>query len=115
MRYSKRPNNRGQYSFVSRYWVFIGIVLVMFGYLTSGIFRLQLLEGEDYIDTAENKKTATITLRGSRGMITDSEAVILAHDEEVYNVTFYRDADQNSTTEYAAFTDAIVRTIDIIE
>ena len=115
MRQRKQSGDRSQYNFVSRYWVFIAIVLVMFGYLVSGIFRLQLLEGEDYIATAENRKTATITLRGSRGMITDSEAVILAHDEEVYNVTFYRDADQNSAREYADFTDSIVRAIDIIE
>ena len=115
MRQRKHSGDRSQYSFVSRYWVFIAIVLAMFGYLVSGIFRLQLLEGEDYIATAENRKTATITLRGSRGMITDSEAVILAHDEEVYNVTFYRDADQNSAKEYASFTDSIVRAIDIIE
>ena len=60
MRQSNRSNNRGQYNFVSRYWSFIAIVLVMFGYLVSGIFRLQIMEGQDYIDTAENKKTTTI-------------------------------------------------------
>jgi len=114
-----KPNHRsspqGRYSFVARYWFFIAIVLAMFGYLTSGLVRLQLLESEDHLETAENRTTTTITLRGSRGMITDSEAVILAHDEDVYNVTFYRDADQNSSKQYAEFTDAIVRTIDIIE
>ncbi|MDD6040280.1 MAG: penicillin-binding transpeptidase domain-containing protein [Clostridia bacterium] len=115
MKQPKRSNDRTQYSFTSRYWVFIGIVFAIFGYLVSGLFQLQIVQGEDYIDTAENKTTTTITLRGSRGMITDSEAVILAHDEKVYNVTFYRDADQNSSREYAAFTDSIVRTIDIIE
>ncbi len=113
MKQSKRSNN--QYSFSSRYWVAVGVILVMFGYLVSGIFRLQILDTADYVDTAENRTTTTITLRGSRGMITDSDAVILAHDEEVYNVTFYRDADQNSSREYADFTDSIVRTIDIIE
>jgi len=110
---SRRSNN--QYSFSARYWVFIAIVLVMFGYLTSGISRLQLVEGEDYAVRSESKTTATITLRGSRGMIVDSDAVILAHDEEVYNVTFYRDADQNSSQQYADFTDSIVRAIEIIE
>ncbi len=113
MRQSKRSPN--QYSFSARYWVAVGVILVMFGYLVSGIFRLQILEGQDYIETAEKRTTTTITLRGSRGMITDSDAVILAHDEEVYNVTFYRDADQNSSEQYANFTDSIVRTIDIIE
>jgi len=113
MNRSRRPKR--SYNLSGRYWFFISVVLIMFGYLFSGIIRLQLLESEDYAATAENRTTTTITLRGSRGMITDSDAVILAHDEEVYNVTFYRDADQNSSQEYADFTEAIVRTIDIIE
>ena len=112
----KKFDRKGRaYNFTGRYWFFIGIVLVMFGYLFSGIIRLQLIDSEDYVSTAENRTTTTITLRGSRGMITDADAVILAHDEEVYNVTFYRDADQNSSREYADFTESIVRTIEIIE
>ena len=48
-------------------------------------------------------------------MITDSEAVILAKDEPIFNVTFYRDASQNGKEDYIAFTNAISDTIDIIE
>ena len=63
----------------------------------------------------KRRRTTKITLRGSRGMITDADAVILAKDEMIYNVTFYRDASQNSTDEYKAFTQAISEAIDIIE
>ena len=87
----------------------------MFAYLAYGLVKLQLLSSEEYMQTAENRRTTTITLRGSRGMITDADAVILARDDDIYNVTFYRDASQNSGTEYAAFTDSIRRTIEIIE
>ncbi|MBP3645924.1 MAG: hypothetical protein J6K55_05820 [Clostridia bacterium] len=98
-----------------RYLLFVAILLVMFGYLLSGVFRLQLLSSEEYADDAETRRTKTITLRGSRGMITDSEAVILARDEDIYNVTFYRDASQNSKAAYRDLSDSIRRTIEIIE
>ena len=98
-----------------RYLMFVLLLLAMFGYLLSGVFRLQLLSSEEYAENAETRRTKTITLRGSRGMITDADAVILARDDDVYNVTFYRDASQNSGREYAQFSDSIRRTIEIIE
>jgi len=109
------PKDRQTYNLGGRYLGFIVIVLVMFAYLISGVFRLQLLSSDEYAATAENRRTTTITLRGSRGMITDADAVILARDDDVYNVTFYRDASQNSGREYAQFSDSIRRTIEIIE
>jgi len=117
LRRRRTPQARQGYSYNlgGRYLTFIVIVLAMFGYLISGIFSLQLVDSEDYTQTAETRRTKTITLRGSRGMITDSEAVILAYDEDIYNVTFYRDASQNSKSEYAELTDSIRRTIEIIE
>ena len=109
------PRGRQTYNLGGRYLAFTIIVLCMFGYLVYGLFNLQLISSEEYMQTAENRRTTTITLRGSRGMITDADAVILAHDEDIYNVTFYRDASQNSGREYADFTDSIRRTIEIIE
>ncbi len=98
-----------------RYLAFIGILLAMFAYLLSGVFNLQMLSNEEYADSAETRRTKTITLRGSRGMITDADAVILARDEDIYNVTFYRDASQNSKSSYYTLSESIYRTILIIE
>ncbi len=114
----KRRNtqmDRQGYNLGGRYIAFLAITLCMFGYLISGVFRLQLVESDDYTQSADSRRTTTITLRGSRGMITDADAVILARDAEIYNVTFYRDASQNSSKQYAAFTKSICETIDIIE
>ena len=36
-----------------RYFVFIGILLVMFGYLASGLVELQLMNSEEYKDKAQ--------------------------------------------------------------
>ena len=79
------------------------------------MFRLQVVESETYVDSAESSRTTTITLRGSRGMITDADAVILARDADIYNVTFYRDASQNSAAQYRELTQSIVETVEIIE
>ncbi|MBN1778179.1 MAG: hypothetical protein JW811_08670 [Clostridiales bacterium] len=110
-----RDQMRQGYNLPVRYLAFLGIVIVMFVYLIAGIAGLQLSGSYEYQETAETKKTTKITLRGSRGMITDSDAVILARDEMIYNVTFYRDASQNTKTAYTAFTAAISDAIDIIE
>lgn len=114
---ARRSPQRGRQNYNAgwRYASFIVIVLCMFAYLYYGLFNLQLVGSEEYMQTAEKRRTTTITLRGSRGMITDADAVILARDDDIYNVTFYRDASQNSSREYAEFTDSIRRTIEIIE
>ncbi len=111
----KRRLDRGEYNLRARYVVFLIIVLAMFVYLVYGLANIQLNSGEEYAQSAENRRTTKITLRGSRGMITDADAVILAKDEMIYNVTFYRDASQNSKTDYAEFTQSISDAIDIIE
>lgn len=87
----------------------------MFTYLVTGLVDLQLKSSDEYAEKAEDRRTKTIVLRGKRGNITDADSVILAEDELVYNVTFYKDASQSSRAQYAAFTDAISETIDIIE
>ncbi len=110
-----RRLDRRDYNPRMRYLVFLFIVIAMFLYLVWGLVNLQLVSGSDYATSAESRRTTKVTLRGSRGMITDADAVILAKDDKVYNVTFYRDASQNSKDAYIAFTQSISDTIDIIE
>ena len=108
----ERRKSDGGYSPIKRYWSFFFIVIGIFLYLFWGIFKLQVVDYEDYAKSAESKSNKTITLRGSRGMITtDVDAVVLARDEEIYNVTFYRDSSQG----YTKFTKPIMDTIAIIE
>ena len=116
IKFKQQPKDTGYtYSIRSRCIVMLVIIAAITVYLFSGLISLQLTTGEEYAQKAADKRTTTITLRGSRGMITDADAVILAMDEPIYNVTFYRDASQNSQSQYAAFTRSIVETIDIIE
>jgi len=98
-----------------RYIFFILFILIIFGYLILGLLKLQLYDADVYGNQAKSKRTTKVTLRGSRGMITDVNSVIMAQDEDIYNVTFYRDGSQNLVSEYKTFTDAIAQTIGIIE
>ena len=98
-----------------RYALFVVIVLGMFAYLTSGLVQLQLVDNEQYSTTAEDRRTKTIALHGKRGMITDADSVILANDEYIYNVTFYKDASTSTRAQYATFSHSIIDTIGIIE
>ncbi len=98
-----------------RYVLFIIILLAMFVYLLSGLVELQLMDSDIYAEEAESTRTKTIALRGKRGNITDADSVILAKDELVYNVTFYKDASSTTKADYLKYTNSIKNTIDIIE
>ena len=98
-----------------RFYVFIGILLLMFGYLASGLVRLQLVNSEEYRDKAKDVRTKTIVLRGKRGNITDADSVILAKDELVYNITFYKDGSNVAKSDYYEYTQSIIETVQIIE
>ncbi len=98
-----------------RFFAFIGVLLFMFGYLVSGLVRLQLMNSEEYKEKSEVVRTKNIVLRGKRGNITDADSVILAKDELVYNITFYKDGSTVSKNDYYEYTQSIVEVIKIIE
>ncbi len=98
-----------------RFIVFVIILFLMFAYLLSGLVNLQLLNSDTYSTSASSTKTKTIALTGKRGNITDVNSVILATDEMVYNVTFYKDASESSSTEYKTYTQSILDTLEIVE
>lgn len=99
----------------ARYTILFMIIVVLAFLLVNRLYNLQMTSTEQYSQSATSQRKTTIPLRGSRGIITDSDSVILARDEKIYNVTFYRDASQRSKEQYAKFTKSIVNTIDIIE
>ena len=73
-----------------RFTVFLAAVVAMFGVLVFGLYRLQIERGEEYAATTGSQTIRSIAVKGSRGMITDVNSVILAKSEKAYNVTFYR-------------------------
>ena len=107
-----RDKESKQSRFPWYYAVFIVVLLGVFAYLIFGLYRLQINKGEDYAASAASSAVKNIVVKGTRGMITDCDGVILARSEETYNVTFYRTtADKN----YGELTKSILSTIEIIE
>lgn len=100
---------------VFRIIIALGIMAGVFAYLIFGLVNLQLVNGEEYAESAGSTSLKTIRTTGKRGMITDADSVILAMTEDVYNVTFYRSSAQGGKQNYRNFTRSIISAIDIIE
>ena len=110
--------------YTGRYRAFAIIIAFLFGVLIMQLFNLQVLGYEENMTAATSKKTKTITSKGSRGTIMDSNSMTLAYDKQIYNVQFYRDpnftSDQkdengNTVSSLYLYTSAIIDAIEIIE
>ncbi len=93
-----------------RFLVFTAAVFLMFGVLVYGLVDLQIVNGDEYAEATSDLSIKTIPIKGSRGMITDVNSVVLAKSEKTYNVTFYR---ENNDWDYP--TEMLLKAIDIIE
>ena len=93
-----------------RFLIFACVVAIMFGVLVAGLYRLQVEQGEQYAEATGNQSIKRIAVKGSRGMITDINSVVLAQSEKAYNVTFYR---ENDDWDYP--TKQLLEAIDIVE
>ena len=100
---------------IARLLLAVLIVFAAFGYLVYGLVNLQIVKGDGYAESAGTNSIKTIRTTGRRGMITDADSVILAMTEDVYNITFYRPASDNTTADYIEYTQSILDAIDIIE
>ena len=94
----------------ARFIAFLCGVVAMFGVLFFGLYNLQIENGDQYAQATENQSIKKIAVKGSRGMITDVNSVVLAKSEKAYNVTFYR---ENEDWDYP--TKQILEAIHIVE
>jgi penicillin-binding protein 2 len=63
------------------------ILLVMiFGVIGFNIFKIQILEGGDYLAAATQNYKTTNKIRAPRGLINDSNGVQLAYNKQIYSV-----------------------------
>ena len=92
--YRKSRKARGKDAKMNfRFLVFLTGIVAMFSVLFFGLYQLQIQQGEEYAAATESQSVKSITVKGSRGMITDINSVVLAKSEKAYNVTFYREND----------------------
>ena len=99
----------------NRFFVIMAITLVAFIALGAGLGNLTLTQGGELSTQSESKKIRSLTLKGSRGQITDITGIPLAYDQSSYDIQFLRDPTRNSTTDKAYYTSVLSEAIALIE
>lgn len=87
---------------------------VLFCILVNRIFELQIIEGENYIDSFEVKSKKERAIDASRGTIYDRNGVLLAYNELAYCVKI-EDVYESGKNKNEKLNSTILRTIAIIE
>ncbi|MGI6688481.1 MAG: penicillin-binding transpeptidase domain-containing protein [Christensenellales bacterium] len=98
-----------------RYAIFGMVAILLFSTLIASLYRLQIVNADQYQSAVGDKRTRTLRVTGKRGMITDADSVILARSDEIYNVTFQMTNTENTAKHFERFTPSILETKKIIE
>lgn len=99
----------------NRYFVYLAVVAVMFIILVIQLYQLTVVNGEEYAQKVNNTSTQTISVKGSRGAITDINGIVLAYDTVSYDIQFYKNPSDNNSSDRANYTRILQQTISIIE
>ncbi len=99
----------------ARYVVVCLVILGVFALIWMKMYDLQIVLATDYTQQAQSKTTKTLSLTGKRGTIYDANMIPLAYDRESFNVQFYRDPSRSSDEDRAAYTQSIIKTIELVE
>ncbi|MBQ6004068.1 MAG: hypothetical protein IJL16_04985 [Clostridia bacterium] len=94
-----------------RYITIFIIIMLISAVMVLKIFGLKAPEQEN----AMNKNVVSVSVPGKRGSIYDRNGVLLAYDEEAYDVIFYRDPVDNASSDRARYTQIFMDCIEIIE
>ncbi len=71
---------------LSRTFVMILVLTVLFGSLIYRVFNLQIVHGEEYLDSFETRIKKELTIEGTRGNIYDRNGNLLAYNELAHAV-----------------------------
>lgn len=99
----------------ARYVVVCLLIVGVFALIWMKMYDLQIVLATDYTQQAQSKTTKTLSLTGKRGTIYDANMTPLAYDRESFNVQFYRDPSRSSDEDRAAYTQSIIKTIELVE
>ena len=82
----------------SRLFVLVLVFVALFSVLIQRLFTLQIVKGQEYLDTYSLKTEKKQTISSTRGNIYDRNGKLLAYDELAYSVTIedtYEGSNQN--------------------
>ena len=81
---NKERNDRIRYNIITIIVYLIGILLLL------QLFNLQIVHGQEYIETSNTKLTRESILKADRGSIRDSSGTLFAGAEAQYSVVLYK-------------------------
>jgi penicillin-binding protein 2 len=70
-----------------RFVVLYGLIAIVFVYFGFRLFKLQVVQGKDYQQQADNNRTEDISVQTRRGIIYDRNGFVLARNIASYNIT----------------------------
>ena len=88
--------------------LFLAFIL-MFFILIQHLFKLQIIEGDEYADNFNLSTTKTRTIKSTRGNIRDRNGQFLAHNQLSYSIiledngTYDSNREKNLTLNYVAY------------
>ena len=98
----------------SRLFVLAAAVFILFSVLTVRLFKLQIIDGESYLDNFTLKIEREKTIKSTRGSIYDRNGISLAKDTLAYSVTIEDNYDSGSKKNME-INNTIVSLMEIIE
>ncbi len=66
---------------------FYAAIAIIFGYIIFRLFMIQIVQGDEYLERAEDNRTTTISIPTLRGNIYDRNGEVLASNASSFNVT----------------------------
>lgn len=97
-----------------RIYIVLIVIFLLSALLTSRLFVLQIINGEETLQEFTLKIQKERTINSSRGKIYDRNGVLLAYNELAYNVTI-EDVYESGVEKNKNINDTLLKVIDIIE
>lgn len=100
----------------SRTFLFILVMVLLFSILLQRVFFLQIVQGEEYVESFELRTKQEVSLPSTRGRILDRNGQVLAYSELSYSVTIEDNGSYaNNKEKSARLNDTIYRLCRLIE
>lgn len=88
---NKSINYKIRYNIITVLTYFIGIILIF------QLFNLQIIHGNEYLETSNTRLTRESVLKAARGNIRDNAGTILVGTDTSYNLEIYKTKINNNT------------------
>ena len=98
----------------SRSFFMCVVAFVLFGILIRRVFDLQIIHGEDYLNSFELKIEKRRSIPATRGNIYDRNGILLAYNELAYSVTM-EDVYESGRGKNAKLNEALLTLVHLIE